>query len=183
MIPTGTNYIKRKYDDEEKHNHLFQEIIIPVLQQVENNNLKTNIALATIAVCGASQFLPIQDEYTGSTNPLTTLRSYINNNIDKDNIQKNNTEMENTSIITIPTFDDTVPKIITNRLIHLCKIYNIDHTIFTKEAKKQNLTKEFISMIIIFASDKFTHSKNKIWGDLRPIKSINNVDIIIKENI
>jgi hypothetical protein len=166
-------YIKRNTNLE----NIKETIVIPVMQQVKNKNIKKNLGLTLISVAGAINFLPIHKDYTGKTNPIQTLSSHLSRlKLQPHHFNKTDTTLENTTIYTIPQLKTEleVPIQTINRFKHLCEKYGIDHHPFTTEAHIVELTKELLKVIAYFASDLGNEPENCIWGTIKPIIHIDH---------
>ncbi len=159
-----------------------ETIIKPLMEQVAKKNIKKNIALSIAAVAGGINFLPYQLDYTGNSNPIQTLSSYVTlYKFQPKNMANNNENLEDISIPVFPMMNKkyNVPNKVIERFTNLCNKYNIDSTIFTTTGGEIKLTNNFIKTIVYFCSDKGLNKHDEIWGAIKPIK---NVPIELLEN-
>ena len=149
-----------------------ENIAKPIMRKVAANQMKKNLGLALIAVCGGINFLPINDAYTGKTNPLQTLSSHLSHfKAQPNNLEPDNTPLEETLINVIPVINEkyNVPPKVIQRFIELCEQYNIDHNIFTTNGGNIKLSYDLLKVVSLFASDKGVNKENEIWGEIKPI--------------
>lgn len=159
-----------------------EKIIKPLMEQVEKKRIKKNIALSIAAVTGGINFLPYQIDYTGKSNPIQTLSSYITTyKFQTKKTKDDNTKLEDISIPVFPMMnkDFNIPNKVIQRFVDLCNKYNIDSTIFTTKGGEIKLTNNFIKTIVYFCSDKGISKHEEIWGEIKPIK---NIPIELLEN-
>jgi hypothetical protein len=161
------------------------DIVRPIMEQVAAKNVKKNLGMTVSALCGCIDFLPIHEDYTGSTNPFQTFSSTLTRKLlqpaydggsqtKAQKILPAEISLDNTIIPVYPqlTAERGVSQKMINRFINLCNKYNVDHTIFTETGGEIALTKNFLTVVSYWASDQGLQAEDHVWGAIKPMKYV-----------
>lgn len=162
-----------------------ETIVTPLMEHVAAKNIKKNHGMTIAALCGCIDFLPIHQDYTGSTNPFQTFSSTLTRKLiqpayDSENqskaqkISPSQKTLEETVIPVYPqlTAECGVPPKVINRFIQLCNKYNVNHSLFTETGGEISLSKNFLTVVSYWASDQGVDYENRIWNNIKPMKYV-----------
>lgn len=166
-------------------NDFYETIVFPVMQHVAAKNIKKNMAMTVSALCGCINFLPIHDEYTGTTSPFQTFSSTLTRRMiqpaykgqaptKSQSIKPTTSSLENTVIPVYPqlTLEHGVPKRVIDRFVQLCRKYKVNHRLFTETGGEIALTENFLKVISYWASDQGLSEEDQIWGSIKPMRYV-----------